>query len=265
MIEFHLSGGTGNTNPQLSIGGAIATQQVQSETVSFHAGSTIGGVAVVGGVGNLPDTTGSDSSAALFFKVSEAIPQLVFTPYGEDAGSTDTQLNNVAVMTGSGNYVMTWWDSWGATSLKVTINAGSLPVVDTLARLDVSRNAHQLFDTIPQAENITPVNNYRCVYAKNVGVSSQDLRLFLSSYPLGASVALGLDPSGVGGTPGTLANETTPPSGVTFSSPADYDSGVPVTLAAGAFVPIWLRRQPLPMRPKAIIGDNFNLIAGVVT
>lgn len=90
-------------------------------------------------------------------------------------------------------------------------------------------------------------NRYRCIYVRN-GHASQTLKNakihIQSNTPSDdTNVAIGLDDSaGDNGSPTAIADESTAPAGVTFSSPNQYPAGLSLgNLAAGHRFPVWIR------------------------
>jgi hypothetical protein len=109
-----------------------------------------------------------------------------------------------------------------------------------------------LFDDVSGAENTASDVEYRCMFIHNAHASRpwQSVRVWISSEVAGgASVAIALD--GVGVTAATSAtaqaeeipNESTAPSGESFSSPTTKALGLTVgDVAAGQCFAVWVRR-----------------------
>lgn len=106
---------------------------------------------------------------------------------------------------------------------------------------------HNLFDRVTGTESQAGDTEYRCFYVRNghATLSLQGPVIYIQSNTpsTDTTVAIGLDPAGIGGTAATVANEGTAPAGVTFSTPA---SGTPLSfggdLAPGAAIAVWVRR-----------------------
>lgn len=112
---------------------------------------------------------------------------------------------------------------------------------------------HALFDVITGAENAASTIDYRCMFIHNDhgSLTWQSVFVWISSEVAGgASVAIALDGTGVtpeaqSGTPQSerIANETTAPSGETFSAPTSKGSGLSVgNVAADSCFGLWIRR-----------------------
>jgi hypothetical protein len=94
---------------------------------------------------------------------------------------------------------------------------------------------HDLFDPISGAENAASTADYRVIGVLNNNASNpwETVKAYLSAETAGgASLALGADtnaasPKGQAGAQFVqIANETTAPAGVTFTSPTTYAAGV---------------------------------------
>lgn len=109
-----------------------------------------------------------------------------------------------------------------------------------------------LFDNVSPAEGSSGDTEYRCFYVINTNDTDSitGLRIWIqveTSSP-DSEIDLGLDPAGVGngkttGVATTIANESTAPSGVSFSHPVDFLSGLVIgTLDAGEAQSVWIKR-----------------------
>lgn len=111
---------------------------------------------------------------------------------------------------------------------------------------------HDLFDPISGAENASGHTDYRCLYVCNTNSTLTwfNVRVyFVSQVPGGANLAIGVDTNPARPLNSTtlqavvIANETTAPTGVTFSAPTSYATGI----SLGDIPPnhgraIWVRR-----------------------
>ncbi len=129
--------------------------------------------------------------------------------------------------------------------------AGSLgDQISTTTIPDATLNA--LFDDISGAENAASTVDYRCIFIHNSNASNslQNAVIWISSEVAGgASIAIGIDTtaaSAIGSASAqalTIANETTAPVGVSFSSPTTAGTGLSLgTIAAGSCKAVWVRR-----------------------
>jgi hypothetical protein len=104
-----------------------------------------------------------------------------------------------------------------------------------------------LFDAVSSAEAAAGRVEYRCIYVLNTHATLTALanKLWLQANTGSADTTLdiGLGTSAVSGTEQIVANETTAPSGVTFSAAASEGAALSTgDLAAGAWKSVWLRR-----------------------
>lgn len=132
---------------------------------------------------------------------------------------------------------------------------------------------HDLFDAISGAENAASQQDYRplAVLNNNASNVAQSPSLYLASEVSGgASIAIGVDTTaasakGSASAQGlTIANDTTAPAGVSFSSPTTDGGGLALGDIAIAFVKfIWLRRTAA--NTSALSADGVTLGLAVDT
>jgi hypothetical protein len=116
----------------------------------------------------------------------------------------------------------------------------------------VGGGSNDLFDDISAAENAASTVDYRCVFVHNTNAANamQNTVAYLSAEVAGgASIAIGVDTtaaSALGSAAAqalSIANETTAPVGVTFSSPTSAGAGIPLgSIAVGQVRAFWVRR-----------------------
>lgn len=104
-----------------------------------------------------------------------------------------------------------------------------------------------LFDAVSAAEAAAGRTEYRCVYLHNANATDlmTAARVWINANtPLaGTQLAIGVGTAAVNATEQTVANETTAPSGVTFTEPANAAAGLALgNIPAGQHKAIWLRR-----------------------
>ena len=119
-----------------------------------------------------------------------------------------------------------------------------------------------IFDDVSSAEATAGDIEYRCIYVHNNHgtLTLQAPKIFIQANTPSATttVAIGLGTSAQGGTEQTVANEGTAPSGVSFSEPADFATGI----ALGDIPPaghraVWIRRTITA--GTAAANDGFTL------
>ena len=112
----------------------------------------------------------------------------------------------------------------------------------------VDNTDNNLFDDVSGDEHTAGRTEYRCIYVKNShgSLTLSGAKVWRSSHSPGSdtTVAIGVGTAAVNGTEQTVANETTAPSGVTFSTAAtDRSSGLALgDLPAGQHKAVWIRR-----------------------
>ena len=116
----------------------------------------------------------------------------------------------------------------------------------------VDASANNLFDNISGDENAASDVEYRCFFVHNdhASLTLQSAVAWISAEVSGgASCAIGLDPAGVtakgsaSAQAATIANESSAPAGVSFSSPTTKGVGLSIgNIAAGSVQAIWVRR-----------------------
>ena len=104
-----------------------------------------------------------------------------------------------------------------------------------------------LFDALTSAEAAAGDIEYRCFYVHNAHATLTMLsaRSFIPTNTSSPDtvLAIGVGAAAVNGTETAVANESTAPAGVTFSSPTDYASGVAIgDIPPGQHRAVWLRR-----------------------
>lgn len=127
--------------------------------------------------------------------------------------------------------------------------------------------AQDLFDDISGSANATSQVDYRCIfiYNSNGANAYQNAVVYIASEVAGgASIAIGVDTtaaSALGSATAqalTIANATTAPAGVTFSSPTTAATGIALgTIASGSVRAFWIRRTAA--NTAALSNDGVTL------
>lgn len=141
--------------------------------------------------------------------------------------------------------------------------------ISTTAWPDATLNG--LFDDVSGAENAASTVDYRCIFVHNSNASNalETAVLYLSAEVAGgASIAIGADTTAASaiGAAGAqalqVANETTAPAGVSFSSPTTIGAGISLgTIPAGQCKAFWVRRTAA--NTAALSNDGVTLtVAG---
>jgi hypothetical protein len=111
----------------------------------------------------------------------------------------------------------------------------------------VDATVANLFDNVGSAESAAGDTEYRCFYVKNTHatLTLQAAKVYIQTNTPSAdtSAEIGLGTSAVNGTEQTVANESTAPSAVTFSSAAGSGNALSIgNIPAGQHKAIWLKR-----------------------
>ena len=111
----------------------------------------------------------------------------------------------------------------------------------------IGTGLHNLFDLVGSAESSAGDSEYRCFYVHNAHatLTMQNSVIWIQSNTTSAdtSIEIALGSSAVNGTEQTVANESTTPTGVTFSSPANQGAALSIgNIPPGEHKAIWVKR-----------------------
>lgn len=250
-IGLFLSGGGGNSDPNLSLGGVISSTRFKSQNAT---GVTIGGVTVDDAAEN------AVGSGTLAYTVSGQT--LKWTPPSGAVGTAvAVGANGTYIIRGAGTT---------AGYLRVTVVAASLPAGDVSQTVTVSNRDNNLFDDVTKAEALAGNVNYRCTYYRNTHPTdtATNVMLFINQDSLGAdTISIGADPAGVGngtltGVATTVVNEATAPAGVTFSQPLSEGAAILLgTFPPGEGRAVW-RKRDVPVNTLVATADDTSLFRG---
>lgn len=222
-LELRYSGGPGASNAAGSLGDQMSSSAVRGRTIT----GSMAGVSFL-------DAPGCASGAAtLAYNNSTKIATF--------AGPSGVAGSGVNIGT-NGRYILK--DSLGQALTLEVINSSSLPSTGGI-NLTIAAITNNIFDDVTKSEAFYGDNEYRCLYLMNTNDTDTfyDIRLFLAQDAIGADgLFLGVEGS-PGDTAQTIANENTAPSGVNFSNPLAYGTGVPIAqLDPGEAAPFWVKR-----------------------
>lgn len=111
----------------------------------------------------------------------------------------------------------------------------------------IGAGLHNLFDVVSSAESSAGDTEYRCFYVHNAHatLTMQNSVIWIQSNTTSAdtSIEIGLGSSAVNGTEQTVANESTAPTGVTFSAPSSFGTALSIgNIPAGQHKAVWIKR-----------------------
>lgn len=132
----------------------------------------------------------------------------------------------------------------------------------SLGGVKSSSAASNYFDDVSSAEATSGDTEYRCIYVHNNHgtLSLLGARIWIQTNTPSADtdIAIGLGSSVVNGTEQTVADESTGPSGVSFSTPSSYSGGLVIgDIPAGQHKAVWIRRTV--NSGAAACSDSFTL------
>lgn len=124
-------------------------------------------------------------------------------------------------------------------------NASLGGVISSNAVVDATLN--NLFDNVSGAESEAGDVEYRCVYVRNgnATLTMQNAVVWIQTNTpaAGSTIDIGLGTSAINGTEQTVANESTAPSGVTFSAAATEGAAISLgNIPTGQHCAFWIRR-----------------------
>lgn len=125
-----------------------------------------------------------------------------------------------------------------------------------------SVDASNYFDDVSSAEATSGDTEYRCIYVHNNHgtLTLQGAKIWIQTQTPSADtdVAIALGSSAVNGTETAVADESTAPSGPSFSAPSSFAGGLTIgDLPAGQHKAIWIRRTV--NAAAAAYSDSFTL------
>lgn len=102
-----------------------------------------------------------------------------------------------------------------------------------------------IFDDVSGAESAAGDTEYRCVYVHNAHatLALQSAVIWIDVNTTAARIAIGAGSSAINGTEQTVSTEETAPTGVTFTQPATFATGIAIgNIPAGQHKAVWIRR-----------------------
>ena len=111
----------------------------------------------------------------------------------------------------------------------------------------IGAGLHNLFDVVSSAESSAGDTEYRCFYVHNAHatLTMQNSVIWIQSNTTSAdtTIEIGLGSSAVNGTEQTVANESTAPTGVTFSAPSNQGAALSIgDIPPGEHKAVWVKR-----------------------
>ena len=252
-IIMRLSGGAGNADPNLSLGGVISTaSQIASQSVVFDGGG-VAGVTLNEALGHATPGVGT-----LDFTLTGTLLQWTPPGAGAQGAGVDVSIDGDYLIPAApdNEYVL------------VTVVAASLPGGDTSDTATVASEVDAFFDVVGNVEAALGDIEYRCFYILNDAGAGDALnvKIWITMQPgdSGTMLAIGVDPAGVNGTAVTVADEDTAPVGPVFTAPVTEGTAIIVgNLTPGDFAAVWVRRTVPTNELASETDDKSELTIGV--
>ncbi len=162
----------------------------------------------------------------------------------------------MAIVAGNIDYHLSGATGTPATSLGGAIHATEITDATT----------HNLFDIVSSAEASAGDTEYRCFYVKNAHgtLTLQDAEVYITTNTpsTDTAVRIALGTSAVNGTEQTVGDESTAPSGVSWSTAAGSGNSLSIgDIPAGEHKAIWVERV---VSASASAYDDDNVVITVV-
>jgi hypothetical protein len=246
-LKYRYSGGAANSDPLASLGGIRSSVAVLSQTTSLPVNVT--GVTISYATNNAQGTG--------LLSWSPSTNTLSWQPPGS------AYVYSVSGVIVSGEYTVGGTDG----TLVLNVVVGSLAGVYKQDAITVSRVSGNVFDAVAALDSLVGNIEYRCLYVHNISIYDlTNLRIWIKQLTTGPDeIDIGLDPAGVGdgsstGVATVIANSGIAPSGVSFSRPLTYNTGLVVgDLPAGTSAAFWERRT-VPANTTGDIAANTSVI-----
>lgn len=151
-----------------------------------------------------------------------------------------------------------------ASDIKFRLSGGSAnsDVNASLGGVKSSVDAVNYFDNVSSGEAAAGDIEYRCIYIHNNSSTNSLLtaKIWIDTNTPSAdtTVEIGLGTAAINATEQTVANESTAPSGVTFTAPANEGAGLTIgDIPVGQHKAVWIRRTV--NAAAAAAADSFTL------
>jgi hypothetical protein len=250
-IQVVYSGGAGNTDQLLSLGGAISTaggRRVVSQLAT--APVLVTGVTIIDAFGNSPGIG--------TLEYTHSTSALTWRPNGVPVATG-------VVLSGDGIYTLGTADGY----LVVSVVYASRPTANVSDGITISNAPNRTFDNVSAMQSLAGLTEYRCFYIVNTAASgiAYSPKIWIKQQPVGAdTLAIALDPTKSKNevARGPLVDEadsTNVLSGLSFSAPSSQAAGLELTsaLAPGEYHHFWMRRVVPPDTTTQVINNHSSL------
>lgn len=252
-IDLIYTGGTGNSDPLLSLGGLqgnAISQQTVAWTSTSQAGITL---------------TESDGFTATYnliiYNDATIVLQDPVTEFYGDAIAPTVDGDYYLQTNINANQPYAW--------LKITIDydvffAGKPSSLANLG-LSFTQDVGGLLQSITPTQSELGQTKYVCFMLHNNTSDTLDVELHINNHNSPATIAIGLDPVAVGTNPtATTSDGDTAPTGVTFTEPDSTSKLTVPQLLTDEMQPVWLRSSisafNLLSAEPAFFKMNFDVV-----
>lgn len=251
-LQFRLSGGVGNANVALSLGGAMSSTVMASQNTSALTNVTGVSLSFCGGM-----TVGQNNSIRHIYAAGVHTLELMDYLDGSYGPAVDVSAGGTFFLAGANR-----------GSVALVVAAGSLPLTSQVGIFTATNIKNNLWDDVAKIDALNGAIDYRCIYLYNSHPTEAFLQVSLYGYgesgnpaTAGDAFYCGADPAGAGnglstGVATSIATELIAPAGVVFSSPI-----LASPLVLGAIQPlearaVWFRRN-VPTALYAVTPDDY--------
>jgi hypothetical protein len=253
-LWFVHSGGSANIDPTLDLGGLISSaagKRVISQ--QFSALYNITGITINDAYGN------AEGAGTLSFVWNGGTGRtLSWKPYGGSSFYGE-------VVDTDGTYTI----GSSAGYMDITVVEGSLPGGDQIDTININNNQENVFEDVLPNESLIGKTYYRCLYLLNTNGAdlANTATLWIDNQTAaGDDIAIGLDTvGGLNGVAATIGDQSTPPSGVSFSQPSSSGAGLVMgNIPTGQHYPFWIRRTVPEETRGTVIGNSAQIALSVL-
>lgn len=127
-------------------------------------------------------------------------------------------------------------------------NSGNSSIGGVISANDAPVTLNDLFDQVSAAESAAGDTEYRCIYLQNNSGSdtaiNAEVWIAVNTANANNDIAIGLGSSSINGIEQTVADESSAPSSVTFSSADGEENALSIgNIPAGEHKALWIRRN----------------------
>lgn len=122
---------------------------------------------------------------------------------------------------------------------------GNASLGGVISTSEVSELLEELFDEVTGDQHAAGETNYRCIYFKNnSALTAYNVKIWIESNSTGAESAITIGKEAASGSPvQTIGNESTAPTGISFSTAAGQANSISLgNMTAGVVYAIWVKR-----------------------